>query len=548
MRTHPTILTGLIALLTLLFLPSAATAKGQGTAQRLIDEGLKEYEREHYGKAMTLFLQAEKTAEAENDYDRLFSAHLNIGNCFLFVAETGEAMGRYMKAYELASKQRMGWKQENYVLNCISAVYFEENDLKRAREIVARCHQSALTNKDTASVITYGLNLVLIANKERRPADGEALLGEIGRLVAMPRWKQFAPALQLVQCDTYYYNGEDEAFIRLAEPLIESKHINNADRADLLIHLVRTYKKRGQLERASARIQQGLTFAVAQEKLELYRLQADICRQQGDKDEALRYQDSVLAYADSAASLQNRQLVERSKARMEIFQAQTDMEAQMARLEKNRTIALLLALLSALACAAAILLWLNTRGKARRNREIMALQLEKEKQDKLLAEKQMKETELIAHYQQRLMEQSLEEKKREISTTVLFVNARNTLLEDLGRRLSELEAAEHNKAIAEMVGHLRQLLRENKNDGFLTKFDMANSDFMSALQKSHPALTPSDVRFLAFVRMNLSNKEIATFMNITPESCKMRKIRLCKKLGFANTAELYSYIASVQQR
>lgn len=514
-------------------------------AQQLIAKGLDHYKAEEYGEAMRNFLDAEKTATDADDYDRLFSAWLNIGNCYLFVGETGEALDRYTKAYELAVKQRLGWKQENYILNCMSAVYFEENDLEKARTTVERCHRSAQANRDTSSVITYALNLALIANKQGRAAASNHYIEEVATLSQQGRWASFRSSLAFVDCDADYHFERDTAFIRKAEALLVGKQISTADRTELRLNLIRTYKKRGDYRHALSLIERAMLEAMAQEKYELFKLSADIYRLMGDKEATLRCQDSLLAYTDSLVAMRNKQLVERNKARMQIFQAQSEMEKRIAQLEQNHRIYILLLCLSVLAVSFCVMLLVNMRSRARRNRQLMALRLEREKQEKQLAERQMKETELIAHYQKQLMEQSLEEKKREMSTTMLFVNARNNLLEDLVKRLSDLGKGKGDKEIDGLIAHLRQLLKDNESDAFLAKVDTANSEFMTTLQRSHPSLSPSDVRFLAFVRMNLSNKEISSLLNITPESCKMRKIRLCKKLGLATTQELYTYIAQL---
>ena len=43
--------------------------------------------------------------------------------------------------------------------------------------------------------------------------------------------------------------------------------------------------------------------------------------------------------------------------------------------------------------------------------------------------------------------------------------------------------------------------------------------------------------------MNLSNKDIASLLNITPESCKRRRIRISKKLRLDTSAHLFDYIS-----
>ena len=42
--------------------------------------------------------------------------------------------------------------------------------------------------------------------------------------------------------------------------------------------------------------------------------------------------------------------------------------------------------------------------------------------------------------------------------------------------------------------------------------------------------------------MNLSNKDIASLLNITPESCKRRRQRIAKKMELDTSAQLFDFI------
>lgn len=54
--------------------------------------------------------------------------------------------------------------------------------------------------------------------------------------------------------------------------------------------------------------------------------------------------------------------------------------------------------------------------------------------------------------------------------------------------------------------------------------------FQSRLKRVYPHLTGYDLRLCTYLKANLSTKEIATLLNITPDSVKKAKHRLRKKL------------------
>ena len=67
-------------------------------------------------------------------------------------------------------------------------------------------------------------------------------------------------------------------------------------------------------------------------------------------------------------------------------------------------------------------------------------------------------------------------------------------------------------------------------DHLVQEVEGIHSGYLNNLKKSHPELTPYELRLCAYMRSNLSTKEIATILNILPESVKKAKQRLRKKL------------------
>jgi len=176
----------------------------------------------------------------------------------------------------------------------------------------------------------------------------------------------------------------------------------------------------------------------------------------------------------------------------------------------------------------------------------MLLQIEQEKNVRLVAEQQMHETELIARYQREIMQKEIERKRKEIAATTMFVTSRNELINELLQSIALFEETKDNQLLNKTTGHLKQLLKTgDQQENFLVNFEEANPDFVQTLRTKHPTLSVSDVRFLAYVRMGLTMKEMSTLMNIEPESCKRRKNRIAKKLQIDTAADLYRYISEL---
>lgn len=77
------------------------------------------------------------------------------------------------------------------------------------------------------------------------------------------------------------------------------------------------------------------------------------------------------------------------------------------------------------------------------------------------------------------------------------------------------------------------VLERHLMDHLLLELENSNQRFQRQLKLRFPRLTAYDVRLCTYLKSNLSTKEIATLLNITPDSVKKAKHRLRKKMKIA---------------
>ena len=70
-------------------------------------------------------------------------------------------------------------------------------------------------------------------------------------------------------------------------------------------------------------------------------------------------------------------------------------------------------------------------------------------------------------------------------------------------------------------------------------------DFLKKIKQLHPTLTPNDLRICAYLRLNLSSKEIAPLLNISVRSVEIKRYRLRKKMDLPHEKGLVEYILSI---
>lgn len=146
------------------------------------------------------------------------------------------------------------------------------------------------------------------------------------------------------------------------------------------------------------------------------------------------------------------------------------------------------------------------------------------------------------------MAQLLELQKRDITTVALHntqvrENTRRMMgrLTEIARQKEHTEQAIHALMVdlrtQEQLGDRAQVVQEN--------IDRVHAEFYQTLQNRFPSLTKSEVELCGYLRVNLSNKDIALLKNIAPASVKMGKNRLRKKLGLGAEEDLYAFVQQV---
>ena len=77
---------------------------------------------------------------------------------------------------------------------------------------------------------------------------------------------------------------------------------------------------------------------------------------------------------------------------------------------------------------------------------------------------------------------------------------------------------------------------------FEYNFNQVHEEFFNKLKTKHPKLTVKDLRLCAYIKMNLSTKEIAPLLNISIRGVETQRYRLRTKLGLDSEQSLTEYL------
>ena len=183
----------------------------------------------------------------------------------------------------------------------------------------------------------------------------------------------------------------------------------------------------------------------------------------------------------------------------------------------------------------------------KKQRKIIAeLELEKQKTDTLLLKKELKEQNTLSSLEKEKLKSEIESRNRKLAAKAVSVSTRNELIENILNSFTTHFDWQKNSHLKKQVHELKSYLKkESEWEDFFTHFEEVNQGFIRNLKTKHPELTANDVRYLSYIYMNLTTKEIASLLNITVEACRKRKERIIKKMNLPEDINLYNYLSAV---
>ncbi|WP_036383319.1 tetratricopeptide repeat protein [Muricauda sp. MAR_2010_75] len=138
-------------------------------------------------------------------------------------------------------------------------------------------------------------------------------------------------------------------------------------------------------------------------------------------------------------------------------------------------------------------------------------------------------------------------KKKELTTHALHLAKKNEVLEGLKQKAEELKQKEESKkGYQQLIRTINFDLQDDNNwENFSRYFEEVHKDFNSNVKAKYPQVTSNELRLLSLLKMNLSSKEIANILNISPEGIKKARYRLRKKLDITTEDSLQDLVLSL---
>ncbi len=169
-----------------------------------------------------------------------------------------------------------------------------------------------------------------------------------------------------------------------------------------------------------------------------------------------------------------------------------------------------------------------------------------EENNRLLEIKELETEQQLMKIKNEQLQQDFESKNRELAASTMNLIKKNELLSMIKDDLKKSGNEGNERNIKSVITTINKNINEDDTwDMFKEAFNNADKDFLKKVKATHPALTPNDLRLCAYLRLNLSSKEIAPLLNISVRSVEIKRYRLRKKMDLPHELGLVEYILSL---
>ncbi len=528
-----------IVLCLWLLVPIRLAAGNSDSARMLMRQAVDAAVQHDYRRSSALLFRARSEAEKSADYEQLFWVYTNLGINQAELLNYADALQHFSKAYQIAV-DHLDNRKVLSIRNNIAGLYMMNHENAKALAEYMGIYNDVKGKKDSVFIGGCALNIATLQLSEGKYAKALPYIVEAERMLG----HNIENKATLTELRVDYLLGIHQPSI--AYNLVQQVMVKYNTLAPLpemqLLH-ARTAQAIGRVDEAVV-AGQGVLRARnvnLSMKREVFTLLSALYTQQGNYPKALACKDSVVWATDSLASVTGQKLFEARQIQFDIWQKQQEIDNYQSR----HRLELALTLTAIVACCILVwALWVQKRNNRQQHR-LSALELEREQERREALQARLTAEQVAMEAEQAASHRTIEQRSRELMSKALQAANRSDALRELLHALDDNVVLHQvdDPVLKRTIANLRHQLDSSVEwKDFTTYFEQANATFIQSLKRNHPTLTANEIRYLSLVYINLSPKEIALLLNITPESCKKKKQQVARKMGLTDPKMLYDYL------
>lgn len=155
----------------------------------------------------------------------------------------------------------------------------------------------------------------------------------------------------------------------------------------------------------------------------------------------------------------------------------------------------------------------------------------------------------IVELEKEQLDKELRHKAQEMANVMMSLAHKNETLQTVKKDLQDIQqllpktSSDARRAIVELQGKISVDLKSDEVfDRVVEEFDLVHNDFIKRLKDRYPELTNNEILMCAYIKMNLSTKEIAPLLNISVRGVETMRYRIRKKFQLERDESLTDFL------
>lgn len=147
------------------------------------------------------------------------------------------------------------------------------------------------------------------------------------------------------------------------------------------------------------------------------------------------------------------------------------------------------------------------------------------------------------------LERELEFRTKELATNVMYMARTSEFITRISEKLLKSKmyfTKDNQEVIHKIITELQTYVDQDTWSEFEIRFQQVHNDFYTRLNQLHPDLTANEKKLCAFLRLNMTTKEISAITYQSINSIVVARSRLRKKLDIDRDENLVAYLENLQ--
>ncbi|MBK6346606.1 MAG: tetratricopeptide repeat protein [Bacteroidales bacterium] len=179
----------------------------------------------------------------------------------------------------------------------------------------------------------------------------------------------------------------------------------------------------------------------------------------------------------------------------------------------------------------------------RQEQDLARLEIEnKEAENRMLSDRVFAEQQ-INRLEREKYQAEIDHKNAELASSTICLVNKNEILGEIREKLKNNHHVDNIHEVVQFINSNTDIDQDWLK--FRTTFENVHPGFFDGLKQEFPQLTDHDIRLSAYLRINLSSREIAGLMNVSLDATNKSRQRLRKKLNLEAEADLTVFLTSL---